>query len=579
MTVPASITSSSTFPAGETSRFFSRSLALLEEVGNIVGGTGDYGGKLSRALERIADCLGMARGSISLLSPGGHDIYVEIAYGLKPVELSRGHYTPGEGVTGLVIQSGQAMAVPDVLREPRFLNRTRARNLQRESLAFYCVPLKVEDEAIGALAVERRLPAGWGRSGRGKSASSSAFSSAGEGCAEDMLRLLGVLAALLAPCARKHQEARSSAASSTQNGGTTDDDADAFAQAPRRAGRKEGAGSDGTLPRLVGNTPALQVVLAQVRQVAPSTATVLVLGESGTGKELVAQAIHKASPRRDKPFISLNCAALPDNLLESELFGHERGAFTGAASSRKGRFELAEGGTIFLDEVGDLALVTQAKLLRILQERTFERLGGMETRKADVRVIAATNRVLEDMVEAGTFRRDLYYRLHVFPIRLPPLRERKNDILLLAQHFVERFAVVNGKESVRLSLTVMDMLHRHNWPGNVRELENIMERAVLLVGRDGLILPQHLPPDLHSEHCPIHMPARPDGLPADFAPDDCTLQERLEELERSCIVNALERHEGHLGRAAVGLGLTERVMALRMRKYGIRYQNFRPGRN
>lgn len=579
MTVSVSTGSSPHLPAGDVLSFFSRSLALLEEVGNIVGEAGDNGGKLSRALERIADCLGMARGSISLLSPGSHDIHVEIAYGLKPVELSRGHYTPGEGVTGLVIQSGRAMAVPDVSREPRFLNRTRARNLQRESIAFYCVPLKVEDEAVGALAVERRTPAASARGGRGRSASSSAPCSPGESGDEDMLRLLGVLAALLAPCAHKHLEARSSAACLSQDGGAANVGTGASSKNNGRAGRKEGAGPDGTLPRLVGNTPALQVVLAQVRQVAPSTTTVLVLGESGTGKELVAQAIHEASPRRDKPFISLNCAALPDNLLESELFGHERGAFTGAATSRKGRFELAEGGTIFLDEVGDLSLVTQAKLLRILQERTFERLGGMETRKVDVRVIAATNRILEEMVEKGTFRRDLYYRLHVFPIHLPPLRERKNDILLLAQHFVERFAADNGKEDVRLSLAVMDMLHRHNWPGNVRELENIMERAVLLVGRDGLILPQHLPPDLHSEHCPIHMSARAEGLHAAFAPDGCTLQERLEEMERSCIVNALEQHEGHLGRAAAGLGLTERVMALRMRKYGIRYQNFRPGRN
>ncbi len=545
--------------SAESGSSFDRILALLEEVCAVVEGAGDGGGKLSRALECIARRLDMARGSISLLEPGSHDIHIEIAYGFKASEQSRGHYMPGEGVTGLVIQSGKPLAVPDVSREPRFLNRTRARNLRRESIAFYCVPLKADDEAIGALSVERRFPL----RGRG----TSERSRGGDGIPADdegMMRLLSVLASLLAPCARAHLAGR---ARRGERGAKA---------RPVRPSAVRDVRPFG----LVGATPALQVVLAQIHQVAPSSATVLLLGESGTGKELVAQAIHEAGPRRHKPFVSLNCAALPDTLLESELFGHERGAFTGAASLRKGRFELAEGGTIFLDEVGDLSLVTQAKLLRVLQERTFERLGGMETRRADVRVIAATNRVLEDMVEAGTFRRDLYYRLHVFPIRLPPLRERRNDILLLAQHFVRRFAAENGRDregkQVRLSLAVMDMLHRYDWPGNVRELENVMERAVLLVGRDGLILPQHLPPDLHGEHCPERMAER--AAEVACSTDGCSLRERMDELERSCIVNALERHRGHLGRAAAGLGLTERVMALRMKKYGIHYQDFRAGR-
>ena len=324
----------------------------------------------------------------------------------------------------------------------------------------------------------------------------------------------------------------------------------------------------------VGNSESMQKVYAQIAQVAPSATTVFLQGESGTGKELAARAIHAASARAPRPFISLNCAALPENLIESELFGHERGAFTGASATRKGRFELADGGTLFLDEVGELSLMTQAKLLRVLQERSFERLGGMETRHVDVRFITATNRDLERMVEEGSFRRDLFYRLNVFPISLPPLRLRPEDILPLAGHFIAKFAAANGRKNVRLSLAVMDMLQRYAWPGNIRELENVMERAALLLGRESLVLPQHLPPSLHSIHegrdgtdCCVIRPG--------FAG---SLRERLEELERACIVEALESSQGQIGRAAASLGLTERIMALRLKKYGISYKAFRPVR-
>lgn len=295
-------------------------------------------------------------------------------------------------------------------------------------------------------------------------------------------------------------------------------------------------------------------------------------GNRARANELAARAIHTASTRANKPFISLNCAALPENLIESELFGHERGAFTGANATRKGRFELANSGTLFLDEVGELSLMTQAKLLRVLQERAFERLGGMETHYVDVRFITATNRDLERMVAEETFRRDLFYRLNVFPINLPPLRQRPEDILPLANHFIKKYGHANGRDNVRLSLAVMDMLQRYAWPGNIRELENVMERAVLLLGREGLILPQHLPPALHGEH------GAPGGkLPGAARPVfSGSLQDQLNELERASIVEALECSQGQMGRAAASLGLTERIMALRMKKYGITYKAFRP---
>lgn len=515
-----------------------RELRLLFALCRLLDGSVDIAETLDAALELMARHMGMMRGAITLVSPHTGDMHIETSYGLKPAERSRGHYAPGEGVTGTVIQSGKPVAVSNISKEPLFLNRTRSRNMQKDTVAFLCVPIKMEDQVIGALSADRLF--------------------ADEATLENDLRLLTIVASLLARAAMVRQ-------------GYMDE---------RAAVEEENARLRNSLSLparplgIVGNSEAMQLVYTQISQVASSGTTVLLRGESGTGKELAARAIHAASARASRPFISLNCAALPENLIESELFGHERGAFTGAVSARKGRFELAHGGTLFLDEVGDLAPMTQAKLLRVLQERCFERLGSMETRRVDVRIITATNRSLEDMVQDGSFRRDLYYRLNVFPIFLPPLRERQSDILLLANHFLAQFALANNKGDIRLSLTVMDMLHRYTWPGNIRELENIMERAVLLVGQEGIVLPQHLPPHLHSPGCPgCGAPASVTG--GSRLPLNCTLQERLDELERSCIAEALAQHQGHMGHAAAALGLTERVMALRMKKYGINYKDYR----
>ncbi|MDR2124955.1 MAG: sigma 54-interacting transcriptional regulator [Desulfovibrio sp.] len=329
---------------------------------------------------------------------------------------------------------------------------------------------------------------------------------------------------------------------------------------------------------MIGTAPALDIVFEQIAQVAPSTTTVLLRGESGTGKELVAGAIHDAGPRASGPFVSINCAAIPESLIESELFGHERGAFTGAVAVRKGRFELAQGGTLFLDEVGDLSLLTQAKLLRVIQERTFERLGGLTVHKADARIIAATNKGLEEMVEQGLFRRDLYYRLNVFPIHLPPLRERLHDILPLADHFVKRFAAKHNKNNVRMSPALSPLLYAHTWPGNIRELENVMERAVLLVNPDGCVMPEHLPLDIQrAGRGPAGLPPTPGPAGGVAAGDEGgpTLQGKLDRLELSCIVEALENERGHIRRAAASLGLTERVMSLRMAKYNLTYKDYR----
>ena len=500
-------------------------LLLLRDIAEIMRSPGKVRDALEAVLDRLRRTRPVVRGSVTLISPATGEIRIEASCGLKEAERLRGRYERGEGVTGRVIQTGQAMCVADVSGEPLFLNRTGSRDLQHEALSFLCVPIRIAGQSVGALSVDRRV--------------------ADTPTLLAEMDLLHIIATLLGHAAFEGQRFMDDTVSKAS-----------------------------TMAELFHTSSAvMRHVLEQMEHVAHAGTTVFLQGESGTGKEVAARAIHAASPRASGPFISLNCAALPENLIESEMFGHERGAFTGATSLRKGRFELADGGTLFLDEVGELSLPVQAKLLRVLQERCFERLGGTHTHHVDVRIIAATNRDLESMVESGDYRRDLFYRLNVFPIRLPALRERKDDILPLASRFAQRFARANGREDARLSLAVMDMLQRYDWPGNVRELENVMERAVLLMDREDIILPQHLPLSLHGEYRAAQKvtPEHCCVLPAHAA----TLPQRVAELERSCIVEALAASGGHMGKAAQALGLTDRIMGLRMRKYNLHYQSFR----
>ena len=312
---------------------------------------------------------------------------------------------------------------------------------------------------------------------------------------------------------------------------------------------------------IVGNSSAMRQVYAQVTQVARSNATVLLRGESGTGKELIANAIHYNSLRAKKPLIKINCAALPETLIEAELFGYEKGAFTGADRRKKGRFELAEGGTLFLDEIGDLPPQTQIKLLRVLQEREFERLGGTETIKANVRLITATNKNLEEAIRDGAFREDLFYRLNVFTIFLPPLRERKADILLLAESFVEKYEREHGKHIKRLSTPAIDMLTSYHYPGNVRELENTIERAVLVC--DGNVIHgHHLPPTLQT--------AELSGTVTRVS-----LGQAVEAFENDLIVDALKTTRGNCAKAAKMLDTTERILSYKIKRYGIKPQRFK----
>ncbi|MGC8602498.1 MAG: nif-specific transcriptional activator NifA [Desulfomonilaceae bacterium] len=501
-------------------------LRLLFEISQILDQSIELGDVVGPVLEAIARQMGMMRGTITLLNRHSGEIMIETAHGLSEAQKERGRYRPGEGITGQVVKTGKPAIVPHISDEPLFLDRTGARKrLKKTDVSFICVPIKIGNEVIGALSADRLFEEG------------VSF--------QEDVRLLSIIASMIAQAVRLRQEA----------------------QEERQRLMEENTRLQSELrerfrpSNIVGNSKAMRAVYDLISQVSPSEATVLVRGESGTGKELVAHAIHYNSPRADRPFIKVNCGALPESVVESELFGHERGAFTGAIATRKGRFELAHSGTIFLDEIGDLSPTTQIKLLRVLQEKEFERVGGSSTQRSDVRIITATNRDLERLIVDGLFRQDLYYRLNVFPIHIPPLRERKTDIPLLADYFIEKYSRANDKRVLRISTPAIDMLMSYHWPGNVRELENCIERAVLL-SSDQVIHSHNLPPTLQTAEASGTIPYG-------------TLDATLSNVERDLIMDALKAARGNKAKAARALGLTERIMGLRVTKHGIDAKRFR----
>lgn len=502
-----------------------KELRLLFEISRLFDGRGEVQPKLDEALALMARHTGLGRGAVALVDPDGRGISLAAAVGLQPDELGRGHYRLGEGITGRVIETGQAMVAPNLSQEPLFLNRTGARDLVKERIAFICVPIKIGARTIGALSADRLF------------ADSVAL--------DEDLRLLTILASLIAQAARVRQDLAA--------------EKEGILAENRRL--KEALEAGLKSPAMVGESESLKQVYSLMAQVAPTNLAVLICGESGTGKELAAETIHLSSRRCGRAFIRVNCAALPEHLVESELFGHERGAFTGAVSRHKGRFELADGGTLFLDEVGELPLAVQAKLLRVLQEKKFERIGGGETISVDVRLVAATNRDLTKMVTEGAFREDLYYRLNVFSITLPPLRDRPGDLPLLAEHFLAYWGGEVDKRMLGFTLAAKGALSAWPWPGNIRELSNVLARAVIL-SEDGLVHCRHLPQQGRSG------PASPDCRPT-------SLPEALDALESRLITEALSTNQGNMSRAAQALGVSERVMGLRMKKFGLGFKAFR----
>ncbi len=480
---------------------------------------------LSTVLDELERKLDVRRGTILLLTPNGRELVVAAAQSVESAQAAEGRYLLGEGIVGQVVQTGQPALIPRVADEPRFMNRIHRRAEQdAQGVGFVCVPIVIESEVVGTLSVDVPLQENLNLEQQGQ--------------------FLGIVASMIAYDVRARR-------SEDLHRQTWEAENLRLRHALEEKFRPE---------NIIGNSPAMRDVYVKIRQVAASDTTALIRGESGTGKELVASAVHYSSPRAAKPFVRVNCAALSENLLESELFGHEKGAFTGASGTRTGRIEEAEGGTLFLDEIGDFSPAVQVKLLRFLQEREYERVGSNRTTRADVRVIAATNKDLEAAVKQNEFRLDLYYRINVFPILLPPLRERRSDILLLADHFVAQYARKLGKEIRRISTPAINMLFAYHWPGNVRELENCVEYAMLL-SSDGAIHGHHLPPTLQ-------MPNASDAAPA------ASLTAQVQVLERDLIMDALKSSGGNLAAAARLLGITSRMIRYKIKKLGIDYQQF-----
>ena len=482
------------------------------------------------ALEALEGVLGIERAALSRVDGDGGVARVVATLGLGARARSV-HYARGEGVSGRVLASGRPIVLPRTSKEPLFLGRAFERRSVDES--FVAVPVAIGAEVVGVLAATVEA-AGDTRRGAGDADS-----------LEQVRRVLEAAATSFALHLHGErlleEERRKLEATSTT----------IVAELKGRY----------ALSNVVGTAGAMQEVYAQLARVARTNTTVLVRGESGTGKELIAHAVHYNSDRAERPFVKVSCAALPDTLIEAELFGHEKGAFTGADQRKMGRFEVAEGGTLFLDEIGDVNLSTQIKLLRVLQEREFERLGSTTPIRANVRLVAATNQDLERAIAERTFREDLYYRLNVFSIFVPPLRERKSDVMLLADHFLLKYAREHRKKIKRISTAAIDMLTAYHWPGNVRELENVIERAVLVA--DGQVIHGHdLPPTLQTAEASDTVPNR-------------SLEAAVEQLERDMIQDALKTTRGNRAKAARLLDTTERVIGYKVGKLGIDAERFK----
>ncbi len=496
-----------------------RKLGTLVDVSQALSGHVTLQGGLSAMLLILARRCGVVRGVVALLDDRSGELEIRASFGVRH-ERRATRYRIGEGITGEVAATGEPIVVPQIGSDERVLYRAASRRERGGAeFSFLCVPILSHRRCIGTLSVEVAFRA--------------------ERDFERLLKFLRVVASMISQAMRIHRLL----------------EAERHKLASENAQLRQELQQRSHFSNLVGNSGPMRQLYEEVARVAGTTTTVLIRGESGTGKELIAQAIHDQSPRVGKAFVKVNCAALPETLVESELFGHERGAFTGAQQRKKGRFELADGGTVFLDEIGELSPAMQVKLLRVLQEREFERVGGTEPVRIDVRVIAATNRDLEQALADASFREDLYYRLNVFPIFIPPLRARKADVLALAGHFAEKYAREHGKRIKRISTPAIDMLSSYHWPGNVRELENAIERAVLLA--DGEVIhAHHLPPTLQTAD-------------ASGTVVSTSLAGAVEAFERSLLEDALATARGNRSGAARLLGTTERVISYKVRKYRI----------
>ncbi|MEO5360718.1 MAG: sigma 54-interacting transcriptional regulator [Nitrospirota bacterium] len=494
----------------------SQQLITLYEISKLLGASLDLNKTLKGAMKALSDFLDMQRGTVALVE--GDEIVIKAAHGLTIEELQLGRYKLGEGIIGQVAKSGYPIVVPNVGDEPVFLNRTGARkDINKSNIAFLCVPIMFKRDVLGVLSVDRLF-----------ADSRVSF--------DADLRLLKIIASLLTQHIKLSRQVEQEVQELI---------------AERETLKSELRGKY-RIENIIGKSSSMQDVFESVHRVAGSRATVLITGESGTGKELIAKAIHYMSTRAKQPFIKLNCAAIPEGLLETELFGHEKGAFTGASSVRRGRFELANKGTIFLDEIGDLSLGLQPKILRVIQEREFERVGSEKTIKVDVRVIAATAKDLVQLVGEGDFREDLFYRLNVVPMFLPPLRQRMEDMEELIAFFLDKYNKENSR-NVEISQDTVSAMTKYWWPGNIRELENTIERLVIMLPGK-IVHPRDLPLNIRN-------------FTKEVVENRIT---PLDKAEKEGIIEALRTTDGVLVKAAKLLGITPRQIGYKVKKYGIR---------
>jgi Nif-specific regulatory protein len=519
-------------------------LDCLYRVSELLSRSLECAQTVREVLEVLDDEVGLSRGMVSVIDPETGDLVVHAVHGMDAAEPVR--YQPGEGILGVLLEDKRSIALPVAGRDPRFLNRL---GIYDRDLPFIAAPINVSGSLKGVLAVQPDEP--------------------DDGLLNERARFVEMVASLIGRSVRLALDVAEERKSIAEERDSL-----------RRTVRHQ-YGFD----NIVGHSAVMRRIFEQIRMVAKWNTTVLIRGETGTGKELIANAIHYNSPRARGAYVRINCASLPETLLESELFGHEKGAFTGAVGARKGRFEMADGGTLFLDEIGEISPAFQAKLLRVLQEGEFERVGGSRSLKVDVRVIAATHRNLEAAVDAGDFREDLYYRLNVMPIVLPPLRERVEDIPEIARHLVGRLGKAQGR-TLALADTAVRRLTQYAWPGNVRELENCLERASVM-SPSGTIEAEQIKTDRGRGKVreretdrdggvpPRLTMAEPgaDGEPASSAARSVDLNDPDLD-ERAKVIAALEQAGWVQAKAARLLGMTPRQIAYRIQILNIEVKQF-----